>query len=152
MPNSSHMGKTIILLPVDLSDPVREERSVQEAIRQAEAFNGEIHLIAVVPEFSGYLFKSLYDDSVGKQAEVCVRDRLETFCADYMPQSVPHTLHIGHGTVYKAILDTAERIAADLIVMSASRPELADYLLGPNTAKVVRHSRRSVLVVRNEFC
>ena len=149
MSNSSLAGKTIILLSVDLSDPVREECAVREAIRQAKAFDGDMHVIAVVPEFSGYLFKSLYDESVGKQAEACVRERLETFCADYISQSMAYTLHIGHGTVYKAILETAERIGADLIVMSASRPELADYLLGPNTAKVVRHSRRSVLVVRN---
>ena len=32
--------------------------------------------------------------------------------------------------------------------MSANRPELKDYLLGPNAARVVRHSDVSVLVVR----
>ena len=42
----------------------------------------------------------------------------------------------------------AEKINADLIVMPAHRLKLQDYLLGTNTAKVVRHAQCSVLVVR----
>ena len=47
-----------------------------------------------------------------------------------------------------AILDLAEKIGADLIVMASHRPELKDYLLGPNAARVVRHAECSVMVVR----
>jgi nucleotide-binding universal stress UspA family protein len=36
-----------------------------------------------------------------------------------------------------------------MIVMASHRPELKDYLLGPNAARVVRHAECSVLVVRN---
>lgn len=146
----SKAGMTI-LLPVDLSDTVREAPVVHEALRQAQAFNGRLHLITVVPAFSGYLFQALYDDSVGQKAEACVQERLHAFCQHYMPQDMDYQLHIKHGTIYKEILETADEIGADLIVMSASRPELADYLLGPNTAKVVRHARQSVLVVRSEL-
>jgi nucleotide-binding universal stress UspA family protein len=42
----------------------------------------------------------------------------------------------------------AEKISADLIIMPAHRLKLQDYLLGTNTAKVVRHAQCSVLVVR----
>ena len=52
------------------------------------------------------------------------------------------------GNVYESIINVGKKIHADLIVMSAHRPELKDYLLGPNAARVVRHSDRSVLVVR----
>ena len=55
---------------------------------------------------------------------------------------------VGHGTVYEEILHAAKRIDADLIVMAAHRPGQADYLLGPNAARVVRHAECSVLVVR----
>lgn len=140
-----------ILLPVDLSDTVREARVVHEALRQAKAFQGQLHLITVVPAFSGYLFQALYDESVGQKAEACVQERLQAFCHRYMPQDMDYQVHIKQGTIYKEILETADEIKADLIVMSASRPELADYLLGPNTAKVVRHARQSVLVVRSEL-
>ena len=46
------------------------------------------------------------------------------------------------------ILDTAKRIGANLIVVQSHRPELTDYLLGPNAAHVVRHADCSVMVVR----
>ena len=35
-----------------------------------------------------------------------------------------------------------------LIVMGSHHPELKDYLLGPNAAKVMRHADCSVMVVR----
>ena len=43
----------------------------------------------------------------------------------------------------------SEAIKADLIVMGSHRPELRDYLLGPNAARVVRHAPCSVVVVRS---
>ena len=36
----------------------------------------------------------------------------------------------------------------DLIVIGAHKPDFKDYLLGPNAARVVRHSHCSVHVVR----
>ena len=53
------------------------------------------------------------------------------------------------GNVYESIIVAAKKIDCDLIIMSAHRPDLKDYLLGPNAARVVRHSDRSVLVVRD---
>jgi nucleotide-binding universal stress UspA family protein len=35
-----------------------------------------------------------------------------------------------------------------MIVMASHRPEMSDYLLGANAARVVRHAKISVLVVR----
>jgi nucleotide-binding universal stress UspA family protein len=43
----------------------------------------------------------------------------------------------------------ADKLGCDAIVMAAHRPELRDYLLGPNAARVVRHANQSVLVVRD---
>ncbi len=52
------------------------------------------------------------------------------------------------GKIYQQILETAKRIGADLIVMGSHRPELKDYLLGPNASRVVRHAGCSVMVIR----
>ena len=54
-----------------------------------------------------------------------------------------------NGTIYDEILAVADEIGADLIVMASHRPALRDYLLGPNAARVVRHAKQSVLVVRD---
>ena len=39
-------------------------------------------------------------------------------------------------------------IGAELILIGAHSPELKDYLLGSNAARIVRHSPKSVLVLR----
>lgn len=65
------------------------------------------------------------------------------------PPGLPHVRHVvGRGTVYEEILRIAGEIGSDLIVIGSHRPELKDYLLGPNAARVVRHADCSVLVVR----
>lgn len=65
------------------------------------------------------------------------------------PLRLPHVRHVvGRGTVYEEILRIAGEIGSDLIVIGSHRPELKDYLLGPNAARVVRHADCSVLVVR----
>lgn len=43
----------------------------------------------------------------------------------------------------------ADKLGCDLIVLSSHRPEMRDYLIGPNAARVVRHAKQSVLVVRD---
>jgi universal stress protein F len=57
--------------------------------------------------------------------------------------------HVETGGIYAGIIAVAERIGADLIVLASHRPAMKDYLLGANAARVVRHARCSVLVVRD---
>ncbi len=137
-----------ILLPIDLSDPYRETAAVAEAIKQCHAFDGELHLLAVVPEFNNKLFQALYAENVGEEAMKTTQKQMDRFCERYLPDDVPYHRHIEVGVVYKEILQKADSLGAELIIITASRPELADYLMGPNTGKVVRHSHCSVLVVR----
>jgi len=74
--------------------------------------------------------------------------RLNELLEAELPDGVQTRPIVAQGTVYKIVIDTAEGIGADLIVMASHRPERRDYLLGPNAARVVRHSNKSVLVVR----
>jgi nucleotide-binding universal stress UspA family protein len=55
---------------------------------------------------------------------------------------------VGHGSIYAEILRASRDAGADLIVMASHRPEMKDYLIGANAARVVRHADCSVLVVR----
>ena len=57
-------------------------------------------------------------------------------------------LMIAQGTIYEEIIRAGDEISADLVIVAAHRPSLQDYLLGPNATRVVRHFKRSVLVVR----
>ena len=65
-----------------------------------------------------------------------------------LPKDRSH-LHVADGAVYDQIIAVSRKAKCDLIVLASHRPELSDYLLGPNAAKVVRHSDCSVMVVRD---
>jgi nucleotide-binding universal stress UspA family protein len=65
-----------------------------------------------------------------------------------IPDGIPVQHVVACGTIYEEILDFARQHSVDLIVMASHRPELSDYLLGPNAARVTRHAACSVMVVR----
>ena len=56
--------------------------------------------------------------------------------------------HATQGTIYKEIIAAADRVNAEMILIASHRPEMQDYLIGPNAARVVRHARQSVTVLR----
>ena len=52
------------------------------------------------------------------------------------------------GSVYDQVLAEATEFNADLIVVGSHRPSMSTYLIGSNAARIVRHAKCSVLVVR----
>ncbi|HHB81325.1 MAG TPA: universal stress protein, partial [Aliiroseovarius sp.] len=76
------------------------------------------------------------------------RANLDTFLSSHIPEDVKAEGHVLHGPIYKEIIAAADSVKADIIVMASHRPEMQDYLLGPNAARVVRHAPQSVMVVR----
>ena len=53
-----------------------------------------------------------------------------------------------YGSIYREVLKVAGEFGCDLIVLASHRPEITDYILGPNAERVVRHAEQSVMVVR----
>ncbi len=89
-------------------------------------------------------FPENFEKEVGEK----VLARLKDFVADKVPDELSVQHIVGEGSVCEVILNMSETVEADLIVMASHRPELKDYLLGPNAARVVRHAKCSVMVVR----
>jgi nucleotide-binding universal stress UspA family protein len=58
-----------------------------------------------------------------------------------VPDHIEVHPHVLHGKIYDEILRAADKLGVDVIVMGSHRPELKDYLLGPNAARVMRHAR-----------
>lgn len=116
----------------------------------ARAFGTALHVMTVVPD-SGMSIVSQYFSKHAVEEVITATNRaLHDFVDANIPEDEFKVQHIvTTGNVYESIIDTARRIKADLIIMAAHRPELKDYLLGPNAARVVRHSDCSVLVVRD---
>jgi nucleotide-binding universal stress UspA family protein len=137
-----------ILVPVDLSDKHSWRKALPTAASLCETFEARLHLMTVVPDFGlpmvGQFFPEGYEAKLRQQAA----RQLKEFAAEQVPGAIESRRIVAEGKVYQEILKAADAIKADLIVMGSHRPELADYLLGPNAGKVMRHARCSVMVVR----
>ena len=137
-----------ILLAVDLGHQDDEEDAVQTVVEYARAFKSRVHIITVVPDFGMSLVGSFFPKGFEKGALAEADKQLHAYAQEKFPDEITRRHIVGHGVIYKEILRYAGVVKADLIVMSAHRRGLEDYLLGPNAARVVRHADCSVLVVR----
>lgn len=137
-----------ILVPIDLEDPATAEIGASHAIRLARAFGGQLNLLSVVPDFGMAMVAQYVPQDYRERVIAEARSRLNGLARDYVPEEIHCNEIVGHGRVYDEILRIAGEINSDLIVMAAHQPDIRDYLLGPNAARVVRHATRAVLVVR----
>ena len=138
-----------ILLSVDLNDDSSWRKALPVAVEYCNAFGSRLHIVTVVPDFGlsmvAQYFPADYEERLVKEADGKLHELVQ--------REVPGDVRVQHivaiGTIYDEIIQAARKIDADLIVMASHRPDLSDYLIGPNATKVVRHCNRSVLVVRN---
>ena len=138
-----------ILLAVDLNDDSSWQRALPTAVEYCRAFGAVLHVIAVIPSYGMPFVGQFFPEGFEKEMEDKTLEALHAFVTEHVSKDVRVQRIVSQGTVYQEILETSEKIGADLIVMASHRPELKDYLLGPNAARVVRHAQCSVLVVRD---
>ncbi|MBV6632708.1 MAG: universal stress protein [Alphaproteobacteria bacterium] len=140
-----------ILLPIDLSTDHSWKKALPAALRLCEPEDGaSIHVVTVVPDFGMSVVGSFFEAGFEDKALHMVGEKLSSWVAENVPSSVEAHPHVLHGRVYEQIIEAANRLGVDAIVMASHTPELSDFLLGPNAARVVRHATQSVFVVRGE--
>lgn len=137
-----------ILLPVDLEDAASSGGALATAIEYAQSFGATLHVITVVPDFGMSVVGAYFPDDFAEKALADTDRRLHAYVQENVPDGVPVQHIVAYGRIYEEIIKTAESGGIDLIVMSAQRPDFSDYLLGPNAARVARHAKQSVLIVR----
>ncbi len=137
-----------ILFPVDLREESSWRSAMPRVVELCKAFGSELHLLTIFPDIPVGMYRlHLPEDTEDRLAQAAASG-LDAFAAEHVPDGVRVVKHVAAGRVYQAILETAVEIGADLIAMASHRPEMADFLIGPNAARVVRHANRSVLVIR----
>lgn len=144
-----------ILVPVDLDHESSWRKALPSAVDQARISGGKVHLIHVVPGITpGLDWRYAIRGETGtldydvKDVQEAAERRLLDLMAQHVPAEFQGAVMAPHGTIYDEIIKASERLNADLIVMASHRPSLKDYLLGPNAARVARHARSSVQIVR----
>ena len=134
------MFKTI-LVPVDLSHPEQAKGAVQLAQRVGGE-GSRIVAFYVAPDIPGFVAAQLPAGTLQKnlaEARAEITAIAEATGTDW-------EVRTGHPSTM--ILEYAEEIGADLIVIASHRPGLEDYFLGSTAARVVRHAACTVLVDR----
>ncbi len=136
-----------VLFAVDLDDEHSWKKALPKAVELC-GDNGNLHLLTVVPEFGLSMISQYFPANFEQTTLTASKDALRAFIDKHVPENVSSRAIIAQGRAYEQILRLADEVGCDAIVMAAGNPDLAQYLLGPNAARVVRHATCSVLVVR----
>lgn len=137
-----------ILLTIDLTDEASWRNALPVAVEYCRKFGSVLHVLTVVPDFGMSPVAQYFPEGYADKAVEDAKAGLHELTAKQVPDEVKVQHIVAYGRIYDEILATAKKIDADLIVMASHRPELGDYLIGPNASRVARHADRSVLVVR----
>jgi len=131
-----------ILVPVSFE----ADRNAQGAMEIAKALRAEggsitcLHVLEQLPKYAteylpeGHLEAAKADVVEGLKSLVEGVDNATTVVVD------------GHSS--RTILAHADNNDVDLIIIASHQPEMQDYLLGSTAAKVVRHAKCAVHVLR----
>jgi len=139
-----------VLCAVDISNGDLDVDVLKTAATLADRDKAQLDVVTVLPDFGESWVSGFFDADFHEKAIEEARAKLMGMCISALgadrTEKIRHV--IATGTAYQEILKTAESAGSDLIVIGAHKPDLKDYLLGPNAARVVRHSTVSVYVVR----
>ena len=138
-----------ILLPIDLAHEASWKKSLKLSSELVRAGGGVLHVMSVLPDFGMSVVGSYFDKDFEGAALMDMTGQIKSWVSRNVPEGVKAEAHVAHGSIYGEIMRLADELSCDAIVLAAHRPELRDYLLGPNAARVVRHAKQSVLVVRD---
>ncbi|MCB0735127.1 MAG: universal stress protein [Bacteroidetes bacterium] len=137
----------IILVPTDFS--TASNNAIEHAVNIADLFDNEITLLYVVEEsffsslFGGGMEKSVLVANINKQLE----EKAAEITSKY-PKIKVNTL-MREGKPYKQIVEAAESLACDSIVMGYNGDHMAEQIIGSTTSRVLKSAHVPVVIVKD---
>ena len=135
------MYKTIIV-PIDIGHMERAESMIGAAKQLGP--DASIILANAVETMPSHIMAEIRVDMID-DAKERAQEKLEGLLEKAGPKASVKMLE-GHAA--SAILDLAEDVDADVIVIASHKPGWQDYLIGSTAARVVRHAKCAVFVIR----
>ncbi len=132
-----------ILVPIDMAHIEKGKAMIDtaKALRGEDAQVILLNVVEVVPAWiASQLPIGILDESL--------QSTLVELKAIADAANINADVEVREGHPYKTILEVADKTGAELIIIASHQPGLEDYFLGSTAAKVVRHAKCSVLVVR----
>lgn len=139
-----------ILVALDLNEESGWRQPLMAAAEHARKFGSEqLIVLTVIREIEALIYAQ-----IGAVAYEMMTHELENKLAARVREVEAYDLKpkivVEHGeSIYDVILEVAQEVGVDLIVVGSHRPAMKDYLLGTNAGRVVRHATCSVLVARD---
>jgi nucleotide-binding universal stress UspA family protein len=141
------MFKTI-LFTLDLEHEDTWTKALPVALAATGGGNAQLHVLTVVPEVAVPALMQAGPFDYEAQLVPETKAALDRFVREHVPADVPVHQIVTYGSIYREILRVSARIAADLIVMAAHRPQAGDFLIGSNAERVSRRAKCTVMLVR----
>ncbi len=136
-----------ILVPIDLADVDLARPAIDSALMMARQGGAVVRLVNVLPMTPVTLVEYVPPDFEAQQRAAAEEAIAIVAKETGLPPARISTI-VRQGNVDREILDEANAMQADLIVMSSHRTGMRTYFLGSNAGHVVRYASCSVLVVR----
>jgi nucleotide-binding universal stress UspA family protein len=136
-----------ILLPIDLADPNLAKPALDTAVMLAQAYDGTIRVVNVLP-LTPVMLAEYVPPDFDVQQRKSSEEALTTIVSEIGIDKSRVSSVVRQGGIYHEILEEAKAMKADLIVMSSHRVGVRTYFLGSNAGHVVRYANCSVMVVR----
>lgn len=137
-----------ILLPIDMSDEKSWRPPLTAALELTRQFGSRLHVMTVLPSFDMPMVESFFPPDYEQKARAEFDKQLHEFVAQNIPQDIKVQTIVAVGSIYKQILQMADQVNCDLIVMGRSSDEDlgSHFFIGSNASKVVDHAKIPVLV------
>jgi len=132
-----------ILVPIDLAHAEKGKAMIDVA-KKLGGKGTRITLMNVIEDIPAYVAVELPGEII-QNMKKNAQNELEALAK---AAGLSAGVDIRSGRPAPAILNAAEDLGVDAIVLASHRPGLQDYLLGSTAARVVRHANCSVLVMR----
>ena len=135
-----------VLIPVDVSVPKDTQDLLKSAAELTKTWACELHVVTVIPNVGMPIVGGYFDEGFEASSLKAATEELANAVES---SGVEATQHILTGRIYDSVIHLAKSEQIDLIVLGAHQPDLKDYLLGSNAARIVRHADQSVMVLRD---
>ena len=136
-----------IVFPTDITP--FSESAFATAAALARSNGAALHILYVLPDLGYGMVSQYFPDDVAEKMERDSRAQLDAYIAAHDLHGLTHDVTLRTGIIYEQIVDYAQEIGADLIVLAGhNRSTLGRFVLGSNAERVVRHAHCAVMVLR----
>ncbi|MCC2646731.1 MAG: uspA [Rickettsiaceae bacterium] len=137
-----------IVIPVDLTNNHLWEEIITKTLNIMDTTSGKIHIINIIPELGiNFLEDYLPQEWIEKKKGESIA-AIQKLIVNFIPQEIQVEHYVAKGGVSEEILNYANQVKADLIIVTAAKGYADDYIPGPNAKKIIKYAQTSVLVLR----